>query len=85
MAQNYNDTINLPKTDFPMRAGLPQQEPKMLEKWENEGVSKLLGGEKESIISKAHNDSDVLDLNAPILKPEKVGAHKNQYDTFFED
>ena len=40
---------------------------------------------KENIISKAHNDSEVLDLNAPILRPEKVGAHKNQYDTFFED
>jgi isoleucyl-tRNA synthetase len=30
---DYNKTINLPKTDFPMRAGLPAREPKMLEKW----------------------------------------------------
>ena len=27
-------TINLPKTDFPMKANLPQNEPKMLERWE---------------------------------------------------
>jgi isoleucyl-tRNA synthetase len=27
-------TLNLPKTDFPMKAGLPQNEPKWLEKWE---------------------------------------------------
>lgn len=26
-------TVNLPKTDFPMKANLPQNEPKMLEKW----------------------------------------------------
>ncbi|WRS28120.1 isoleucine--tRNA ligase [Oscillospiraceae bacterium MB08-C2-2] len=36
MSQDYNKTLNLPKTDFPMRAGLPQREPAMLEKWENE-------------------------------------------------
>lgn len=58
---------------------------KMLEKWEVEGVSKLLGTEKESILSKANNDADILDLNAPLTRPEKVGVHKNQYDNFFED
>ncbi len=31
--QDYNATINLPKTDFPMRAGLPKREPVMLAKW----------------------------------------------------
>ena len=30
---DYNKTINLPKTDFPMRAGLPAREPGMLENW----------------------------------------------------
>ncbi|MBR5533241.1 MAG: isoleucine--tRNA ligase [Ruminiclostridium sp.] len=33
MAQDFNATINLPKTDFPMRAGLPKREPGMLEGW----------------------------------------------------
>ena len=32
MANDYNSTINLPKTDFPMRANLAQREPAMLEK-----------------------------------------------------
>src|SRR5215467_8955552 len=27
-------TINLPKTSFPMKANLPQNEPKLLERWE---------------------------------------------------
>ena len=30
---DYNKTINLPKTDFPMRAGLPKREPEMLQHW----------------------------------------------------
>ncbi len=35
---DYNKTINLPKTDFPMRAGLPKREPEMLKRWEAEDV-----------------------------------------------
>ncbi|MBR2152967.1 MAG: isoleucine--tRNA ligase [Clostridia bacterium] len=38
MAQDYNSTMNLPSTDFPMRAGLPQKEPVALENWEKEGI-----------------------------------------------
>ncbi len=33
-ANPYKDTLFLPKTDFPMRGGLPQQEPERLKKWE---------------------------------------------------
>ncbi|HMT52836.1 MAG TPA: hypothetical protein PLC27_10705 [Saprospiraceae bacterium] len=56
---------------------------KMLEKWENESVSLLLGGEKENLILKSNDDTDVLDINAPIKQPEKVGR-TNQYDNLFE-
>ncbi len=31
--RDYRETIFLPKTDFPMRGGLPQLEPKILEAW----------------------------------------------------
>lgn len=34
----YKNTLNLPKTDFPMRAGLPKREPAWLERWEKIGV-----------------------------------------------
>ena len=34
MSQDFNATLNLPKTDFPMRAGLPKREPDMLKHWE---------------------------------------------------
>ena len=36
MSQDYNATLNLPKTDFPMRAGLPKSEPVTLKNWEDE-------------------------------------------------
>ena len=34
MAQKYDATLNLPKTEFPMRAGLPKREPEMLRHWQ---------------------------------------------------
>lgn len=38
MSQDYNETLNLPKTDFPMRAGLPKSEPVTLKNWEDEKI-----------------------------------------------
>jgi isoleucyl-tRNA synthetase len=35
---DYKDTLNLPETDFPMRAGLPKREPAWLERWEQMDV-----------------------------------------------
>jgi isoleucyl-tRNA synthetase len=35
---DYRDTVFLPETDFPMRAGLPQREPDWLARWEKIGV-----------------------------------------------
>ena len=32
---DYKNTIITPKTDFPMKAGLPNREPGMLEHWQN--------------------------------------------------
>jgi isoleucyl-tRNA synthetase len=32
-ARDYSETLFLPKTDFPMRAGLPQREPEILKSW----------------------------------------------------
>ena len=38
MSQDYNKTLNLPKTDFPMRGNLPKREPDTLQKWEDEDL-----------------------------------------------
>ncbi|WBL32638.1 isoleucine--tRNA ligase [Sinirhodobacter sp. HNIBRBA609] len=35
---DYRDTVFLPETDFPMRAGLPQREPEWLERWARIGI-----------------------------------------------
>src|SRR5207248_11110916 len=34
MSQNYKNTLNLPRTDFPMKANLAAREPEMLLAWE---------------------------------------------------
>ncbi len=36
MPQDYNTSLNLPKTEFPMRGNLPKREPEMLKKWDEE-------------------------------------------------
>lgn len=38
MSVDYGKTLNLPKTDFPMRGGLPQKEPGMLKEWEEKDL-----------------------------------------------
>lgn len=38
----YNETLNLPKTDFPMRGNLPQKEPEILAKWEEIDVYRVV-------------------------------------------
>ena len=35
---DLRSTLNLPKTDFPMKANLPQAEPRRLEQWKAEGL-----------------------------------------------
>ena len=38
MSVDYSSTLNLPKTDFPMRANLPVREPEILKKWQEEDL-----------------------------------------------
>ena len=42
MALDYKATLNMPKSGFPMRAGLPAREPEMLERWNKIDVYRLL-------------------------------------------
>lgn len=36
MEKNYKDTLNLPQTDFPMKANLPEREPLQIKRWDEE-------------------------------------------------
>ncbi len=40
--RDYRPTVFLPKTDFPMKAGLPQKEPVILSRWQDEGIYRKL-------------------------------------------
>ena len=53
MTTDYKSTVFLPKTDFPMKAGLPQREPKTLARWEAidiYGQQRKASGNKEKFI-----------------------------------
>ena len=45
-ARDWRDTVFLPKTDFPMKAGLAQKEPAILERWARIGVYDRLRAER---------------------------------------
>ncbi|MEQ1743946.1 MAG: hypothetical protein ABMA02_00845 [Saprospiraceae bacterium] len=78
MSKGFMDSIDLQNGVFE-EEGL-----EMLEKWEKEGVSFLLGKEKSSIIAKAGDTKELLDLNTPIKMPSKESRGGNQYDSFFD-
>ncbi len=44
---DYKNTLNLPKTDFPMKADLPKREPILLQKWIEEDIYKLIRAKSE--------------------------------------
>ncbi len=48
MSQNYKDTLNLPRTDFPMKANLAAREPEMLRNWEEERLYQEIQKSRES-------------------------------------
>jgi isoleucyl-tRNA synthetase len=47
MSQNYKDTLNLPRTDFPMKANLATREPEVLRRWEETCVYQKIQKSRE--------------------------------------
>ncbi len=47
MSQNYKDTLNLPRTDFPMKANLAAREPELLKMWEETRLYKQIQKSRE--------------------------------------
>src|SRR6188508_2412745 len=45
--RDYRETLFLPKTAFPMKAGLPQKEPELLKRWQEMGLYKRLRAESK--------------------------------------
>ena len=53
---DYSSTLNLPKTDFPMRGNLPQREPEILAKWQDMDIyhqveEKIAGSQSSSYMT----------------------------------
>lgn len=78
MSANFMDSVDLQNGVFE-EEGL-----RMLEKWEKEGVSKILGAEKSTLLLQANSSTEELDLNAPVARPVRDANHINQYDNFFD-
>jgi len=81
--RDYRATVFLPKTDFPMKAGLPQKEPGILAKWEAEGLYRQVrdarAGEKKFILHDgppyANGDMHIGHALNHILKDMVVRTH----------
>ncbi|WP_420458330.1 hypothetical protein [Neolewinella sp.] len=77
VSANFMDSVDLQNGVFE-EEGL-----NMLEQWEKESNSLLLGEEKSTLLLQANNDSDVLDLDAPMPERQRQTGSTNQYDSFF--
>lgn len=75
MSTNFMQSIDLQNGVFE-EEGL-----QLLEKWEKEGVSLLLGNEKDLLINKSKSDTDIIDLDETISSSKST--HKNQYSDLF--
>lgn len=81
MSANFMDSVDLQNGVF------EEEGMKMLEKWEKESTMMLLGGEK-GMTNSDSSDSEYLDLNQPISRPEKQerssGNNSSSYDSLFD-
>ena len=77
MSEDFMQSIDLQNGIF------EEKGMELLEKWEKESTSLLLGEAKQDILSQADDDSDVLDLNAPVKETMSTNR-TNQYDNFFD-
>ncbi len=84
MSENFMNSIDLQNGVFE-EEGL-----KMLEKWETEGTSLLLGDEKNDLLLDQIKDDEIdsFDLDSERTEPLKATAdpnRTNQYDSFFDE
>ncbi len=78
MSANFMDSVDLQNGVF------EEEGMQMLEEWEKESNSLLLGEEKSTLLLQAESTNEVLDLDAPIPERARQSGSKNQYDSFFD-
>ena len=68
--RDYRATLFLPSTDFPMKAGLPEAEPKWLKRWEEMGLyAKLREAAKNHDTKQATESLQRINLQVRALRP----------------
>lgn len=77
MSQDFMNSIDVQNGIF------EEKGMKMLEKWEKESTSLILGDAKQDILNDVANE-DILDLNRTRTK-EKVTLQSNEYDDYFDE
>ena len=78
ISENFMTSIDLQNGIFEEK-GL-----EMLEKWEKEGVSFLLGEDKKRIIDETNATTTTIDLDAPISSGKAKSGEKSQYTDLFD-
>lgn len=78
VSESFMQSIDLEKGVFE-EEGL-----KMLNQWESEEASLLLGDDKSHLLLEAEQEAEELDLNEPMRKAQKRTQSSNQYDNFFD-
>ena len=94
---DYNKTLNLPVTDFPMRAGLPKREPEMLEHWEQSRLyDKLMEKNEGKPLYVLHDGPPYANgdihigtamnkiINDIIVRYHNIGGYKSPYVPGFD-
>ena len=85
MTTDYKSSVFLPKTDFPMRAGLPKKEPELLKRWadmklferlraESKGKSLLTSGYVYTLPFVSLINTGVVDPFSYTQTPEAMAA-----------
>ena len=75
---DYSKTLNLPQTDFPMRAGLPEKEPAIVKRWQEMGMYRKLredaagpaacrAEEAAAVVRQAWREAEEFNLNASLF------------------
>lgn len=74
-ANKYSDTLNLPQTDYPMRAGLPKREPEWLTQWHQENMYHTLRAKR----AESNNGKFILHLGPPYANGHMHMGHALSY------
>ena len=78
LSANFMDSIDLQNGVYEEK-GLD-----MLEKWEKEGISFLLGDQKQLLIDEGNRSRSNVDLDAPLSNSSRSKGNDNQYNKLFD-